>query len=54
LADGPLEAFPGHAKMKAAETAFRLLTNASEPIAGCHDDYYRRRPHTSLDGLTPG
>lgn len=35
------------------ETAFRLLGHARELIAEWHDDYNRRRPHTSLGGLTP-
>ncbi len=35
------------------ETAFRSLGHARELIADWHDDYNRRRPHTSLGGLTP-
>lgn len=35
------------------ETAFRSLAHARELIAEWHDDYNRRRPHTSLGGLTP-
>lgn len=35
------------------ETAFRSLGHARELIAEWHDDYNRRRPHTSLGGLTP-
>ena len=35
------------------ETAYRSLGHARELIAEWHDDYNRRRPHTSLGGLTP-
>lgn len=35
------------------ETAFRTLAHARELIAEWRDDYNRRRPHTSLGGLTP-
>jgi len=35
------------------ETAFRSLAHAREIIAEWHDDYNRRRPHTSLGGLSP-
>lgn len=35
------------------ETAFGPLGHAREMIAEWHDDDNRRRPHTSLCGLTP-
>lgn len=35
------------------ETAFRSLAHARGLIAEWRDDYNRRRPHTSLGGLTP-
>lgn len=35
------------------ETAFRSLGHARELITEWRDDYNRRRPHTSLGGLTP-
>lgn len=49
-----IESFNGRLRDECLnEIAFRSLAHARALIAEWHDDYNRRRPHTSLGGLTP-
>jgi putative transposase len=54
MQDGFVESFNGRLRDECLnEHLFSTLRQARYLIAAWRDDYNHRRPHTSLDGLTP-